>query len=74
MNRMTTRVRALGLVASHLGTTLTDLRAAGRRLAYRGVLGGDHVISDHRGRTYQVDLVLETVSLCVGVPPRPEPW
>ncbi len=66
---MTTKVRALSLVAAHLGTDLTSLRCSGTRLRWRGLEGGDHVVQDHRGRCYRVDLVLESVCLRVGVMP-----
>jgi len=66
---LTSQVRATSLVAFFLGSDLTTLRCEGRRLRWHGLNGGDHVVSDHRGRVYLVDLVCETVALNVGCYP-----
>ena len=52
------KVNALSLVARTLGSTLTDLRGRGLRLRYAGCVGGDHIVIDHMGRKWRVDLVL----------------
>lgn len=46
--------------------------APARRLRYLGYTGGDHVLRDSAGRCWRVDLVTETVALCVGL--LPEQW
>jgi hypothetical protein len=63
------RMRTVELVAQHKG-----VERAGSGLRYLGVTGADHVVRDREGRLYRVDLVLNKVSLCVGIAPRVERW
>lgn len=55
---MTTKVLALSTVAHTLGTDLTSLRAAGRRLFWCACTGGEHRVREvDTSRAWSVDLV-----------------
>lgn len=71
-DRMTIRIRALKLVLTNQGLELRGATKEGWR--HLGAAGGDHVIRCPRGRLFRVDLVTETVALCVGLAPKVVAW
>jgi len=66
------KVRALGVLATHCGVELRDVLSLGWR--HLGVAGGNHVIRDEAGRLWGVDLVLDRVTMYVGLAPRIEEY
>lgn len=45
------------------------LKTGERPKKYHGTTGGNHIIETKSGRFYSVDLVINKVSLCVGLLP-----
>lgn len=63
-------LKAVTLLCKHLFGTLDNSR--GKIPTYLGVTGGNHIFRAKDGRVFSVDLVIEEVTMCVGL--LPEHW
>jgi hypothetical protein len=71
-SRWNIRIQAFFLLARAHKREVRGMLRDGYR--YLGVHGGDHVIRDPQGRQFGVDLVVGSVRMFVGVPPKATPW
>lgn len=67
---ITNQIQAQAAVCAFLGTDLTMARANGLDIRWRGTESGDHVVTVNNQKVFRVDLVLNSVSLRVGVIPE----
>ena len=67
---ITSQIAAQAAVCAHMGTDLTMARVKGLNIRWRGMEGGDHVVTVGAKSVYRVDLVINSVQLRVGTIPE----